>query len=770
MSQRIRTAVRVEGIVQGVGFRPFVYGLATRLGLGGLVGNDVDGVFAEVEGSPAAVETFLASLAADAPPLARVDRITTTAMPPDGTAAFSIAPSQPGPQRRTLVSADTATCPDCLAELADPDDRRHGYAFINCTNCGPRFTIVRDVPYDRPLTTMAGFAMCEACAAEYHAPSDRRFHAQPVCCPACGPRLALADAAGKPLPGEPLAAAAGLLRAGQVLAVKGLGGYHLAVDASSEPAAAALRARKHREDKPFAVMVADVTAARRLCDVDDAAAGLLASARRPIVLLPRRPSAGVAASVAPGNRQLGLMLPYTPLHHLLLTEVARPIVLTSGNVSDEPIVYADGEAGDRLRGIADAFLTHDRPIETRTDDSVVRLFRRREMVLRRSRGYVPEPLRVRARFARPVLACGAELKNTFCLARDDHAFVSHHIGDLENAETLRSFTDGIEHFQRLFDIAPEVVAHDLHPEYLSTKYALDLGGVEPVGVQHHHAHIASCLADNQADGPVIGVAFDGTGYGTDGTIWGGEFLIADAGRFERAAHLEVVPMPGGAAAIRQPWRMAAAYLDAADFAGCGDLEVARRNQRYWAAMVAMGRRGVNAPLTSSAGRLFDAVAAILGVRDAINYEGQAAVELEQLADPAEPSAYRAAITEPATGLESTGGPDAVGDHALHIAGTDLVRAVVEDLTAGQDRSVIAARFHNGVAQLITDCCLLLRERSGLNTVALSGGVFQNLLLLDAAVSRLEGKGFGVLVHSRVPCNDGGISLGQAVVAAARWPC
>jgi len=694
VSQRIRTAVRVEGIVQGVGFRPFVYGLATRLGLGGLVGNDVDGVFAEVEGSPAAVDAFLASLAADAPPLARIDRITTAAMPPDGTAAFSIAPSQPGPQRRTLVSADTATCADCLAELADPDDRRHGYAFINCTNCGPRFTIVRDVPYDRPLTTMAGFAMCEACAAEYHDPSDRRFHAQPVCCPACGPRLALTDAAGTPLPGEPLAAAARLLREGQVLAVKGLGGYHLAVDASSEPATAALRARKHREDKPFAVMVPGVAAARRLCQVDVAAAGLLASSRRPIVLLARRPGSGVAAPVAPGNRQLGLMLPYTPLHHLLLSEVARPIVLTSGNVSDEPIVYADGEAGERLHGIADAFLTHDRPIETRTDDSVVRAFRGREMVLRRSRGYVPEPLRVRARFARPVLACGAELKNTFCLAKDNHAFVSHHIGDLENAETLRSFTEGIEHFRRLFDITPEVVAHDLHPEYLSTKYALELDGVQLAGVQHHHAHIASCLADNQADGPVIGVAFDGTGYGTDGTIWGGEFLIAGTGGFERAAHLAPVPMPGGAAAIRQPWRMAAAYLDAADPAGCGDLDVARRNQRLWPAVVSMARRGVNAPLTSSAGRLFDAVAAIMGVRDAINYEGQAAVELEQLADPAEPGAYRAAITE----------PDAGGGQPLHIAGTDLVRAVAEDLTTGTDRSVIAARFHNGVAQLITDCC------------------------------------------------------------------
>jgi hydrogenase maturation protein HypF len=752
VNQRVRTAVRVEGVVQGVGFRPFIYSLATSLGLGGLVGNDVDGVFAEVEGDPAAVEEFLASLARDAPPLARIERITTAVMPPDGTVSFSIAPSETGSERRTLVSADTATCDDCLAELADPADRRFGYAFINCTNCGPRFTIVRDVPYDRPRTTMAPFAMCERCAAEYHDPADRRFHAQPNCCPACGPALALADRSGTVLPGEPLAGAAGLLREGKVLAVKGLGGYHLAVDATCEAAAGALRTRKHREDKPFAVMVADVAAAGRLCAVDDTAAGLLASRRRPIVLLPRLPGDALAAAVAPGNRQLGLMLPYTPLHHLLLAAVARPVVLTSGNVSDEPIVYQDGEAAERLGGIADAFLTHDRAIEVRTDDSVVRAFRGREAVVRRSRGYVPEPLGVAVTFARPVLACGAELKNTFCLARGNHAFVSHHIGDLENAETLRSFTEGIEHFRRLFDITPGVVAHDLHPDYLSTKYAMDLAGVQLAGVQHHHAHIASCLADNRAAGPVIGVAFDGTGYGTDGTIWGGEFLIADLAGFERAGHFAPVPMPGGAAAIRQPWRMAAAYLEAAYPGGPpGGLAVARRNQALWPAVLQMARRGVNSPLTSSAGRLFDAVAAIIGVRDTINYEGQAAVELEQLADPAERGAYRAAV--------GTGDP-------FKISGQELVRAAVEDLAAGTAPGVVAARFHNGVAGVIAGCCERLRERHGLRTVALSGGVFQNLLLLNSAVGRLQELGFSVLVHSRVPCNDGGISLGQAVVAAA----
>jgi hydrogenase maturation protein HypF len=766
----VRTAVRVEGVVQGVGFRPFVYSLATSLGLGGLVGNDADGVFAEVEGDPAVVEEFLAALASDAPPLARIERVTTSAMRPAGATSFAIAPSQPGTQRRTLVSADTATCPDCLAELADTGDRRFGYPFINCTNCGPRFTIVRDVPYDRPHTTMAPFTMCELCAAEYHDPADRRFHAQPTCCPACGPALSLLGPSGIAAPrepvasGDPLAAAAALLREGKVLAVKGLGGYHLAVDAGDEAVAAELRQRKHREDKPFAVMVADVAAARRLCEVDEAAARLLASSRRPIVLLTRLPESGLAEAVAPGNRQLGLMLPYTPLHHLLLAAVAGPMVLTSGNVSDEPIVYRDGEVAERLGGIADAVLTHDRAIEIRTDDSVVRAFRGREAVIRRSRGYVPEPLDLATGFARPVLACGAELKSTFCLGRGDHAFVSHHIGDLENAETLRSFTEGIAHFRRLFGITPEVVAHDLHPEYLSTKYAAqladgevagaaELAGVELVGVQHHHAHIASCLADNRASGPVIGVAFDGTGYGADGTIWGGEFLIADLAGFERAGHLAPVPMPGGASAIRQPWRMAAAYLDAAYADGPLDgLDVARRNERLWPGVLQMARRGVNSPLTSSAGRLFDAAAAILGVRDTINYEGQAAIELEQLADPAERGSYRAGIT---------------GPEPFVVAGRDLIRAVAEDLAAGAAPGVVAARFHNGVAILIADCCLLLRERRGLNTVALSGGVFQNLLLLQAVIARLERHDFEVMVHSRVPCNDGGISLGQAVVAAAR---
>jgi hydrogenase maturation protein HypF len=747
-----RVAVRITGTVQGVGFRPFVYSLATRLGLSGFVGNDSEGVFAEIEGSPAAVAEFLAAVERDAPPLARIDQVVCTNMRPYDNSGFTIAPSAPGAERTALVSADSAMCADCLAELRDPADRRYRYPFINCTNCGPRFTIVTDVPYDRPHTTMAPFTMCEPCAAEYHDPANRRFHAQPVCCPACGPRLSLRAADGSPRQaGDPVQAAAALLRDGQVLAVKGLGGYHLAVDARSEEAAATLRARKHREDKPFAVMAAGLAAARELGEVDQTTAALLASPRRPIVLLPRRPGA-VAAAVAPGNRALGVMLPYTPLHDLLLEAVGGPIVLTSGNLSDEPIAYRDEDAFERLAPIADAFLTHDRAIHIRTDDSVSRVVNGREMLIRRSRGHVPEPVTTAHRFPRPVLACGAELKNTFCLAKDDRAFVSHHVGDLENAATLRSFTEGIEHFGRLFGIEPQVVAYDLHPEYLSTKYALDLD-LDSCGVQHHHAHIASCLADNGHEGPVIGVAFDGTGYGTDGTLWGGEFLVADLAGFERAGHLEPVPMPGGAAAIRQPWRMAAAYLRAVFPGGPpSGLDVVKRNERNWAPITLMAERGVNAPLSSSAGRLFDAVAALLSVRDTINYEGQAAVELEQLADPGETGSYRAAISD---------GP------SFRIQGASLVQAVTAELAEGTPAPVIAARFHNGIAALIEEGCLLARERHGLGTVALSGGVFQNLLVTERAAARLEARGFRVLLHSRVPCNDGGISLGQAVVAGAR---
>jgi hydrogenase maturation protein HypF len=750
---RVACEVHLEGIVQGVGFRPFVHGLATRLGLSGIVTNDTRGVLIEVEGGEPEVTRFLARLEADAPPLAALTRVRVTPIPARGRASFAIVASRPDGARTAAVSPDVATCADCLRELFDPGDRRHRYPFINCTNCGPRFTIVRGVPYDRPLTTMAGFAMCADCAREYGDPSDRRFHAEPISCPVCGPQMRLVDRRDVAMSGDPVEAAADLLGAGSVVAVKGLGGYHLAALAGHEVAVAALRARKHREDKPFAVMVADLAAARALARVSPAEAAALESAPRPIVLVCRRADARVAAAVAPGNRSVGLMLPYTPLHHLLSRQVGQPIVLTSGNVSDEPIAYRDEDAFGRLGSIADVFLTHDRPIHVRTDDSVVRVQRGRATPIRRSRGYAPAPLALPSAARRPILACGAELKSTFCLAKDDVAYVSHHIGDLENYETLRAFIDGIDHFRRLFDVTPEVVAHDLHPEYLSTQYAFGLRGVALVGVQHHHAHVAACLADNGEEGPAIGVALDGLGFGVDATLWGGEFLVADLATFERAAHLEAVPLPGGTTAIRQPWRMAAPYLATAlGESHPRDLDVVRRHARQWDDVLQIAGIRSLAPLTSSAGRLFDAVAAILGVRDEIRYEGQAAVELEQRADEAETRGYAAGLAD------ST---------PIRIRGADLVRAVVEDLRGGAPVSLVAARFHNGLARTIVAVCDALRARHRLSTVALSGGVFQNVLLTERTVRGLEEIGFRVLTHTRVPCNDGGISFGQAVVAAAR---
>ncbi len=551
-----------------MGFRPYVYRLAGELGLAGFVFNDARGVVTEVEGPSAAVEAFLARLAPEAPPLAMVEDVAAEERAVCGADAFVILESPRGEAPDAPVTPDTAVCAECLHELGDPGDRRFRYPFINCTNCGPRFTIVRGVPYDRPLTTMAAFAMCATCRAEYEDPADRRFHAQPNACPACGPSVTLLSGTGEPVDGsgrDPVAAAADALGDGAIVAVKGIGGYHLACRADDEDAVATLRARKHREDKPFALMAGDVTAAERLVVLGDAERALLQAPERPIVLAPRRPGAAVGAAVAPGSPELGVMLPYSPLHHLLLADAGVPLVMTSGNVSDEPIAYRDDDARARLSGIADLFLVHDRPIETRTDDSVVRVTRvserPRPAVLRRSRGYVPASLGLPgAGTPRPLLACGAELKSTFCVARAGRAWVSHHIGDLQNYETLRSFTDGIDHFQRLFAVAPEVVAHDLHPEYLSTQYALEREGVELVGVQHHHAHLAACLAEHAELRPAVGAIFDGTGYGTDGTVWGGEFLFGDVRSCARVGTLVAVPLPGGAAAIRQPWRMACAWL------------------------------------------------------------------------------------------------------------------------------------------------------------------------------------------------------------------
>ena len=730
----MRIRARVEGTVQGVGFRPYVYRLAGELGCSGHVFNDARGVVVEVEAGAAEVERFLARLPAEAPPLARVERVLTEPVPATGSSGFTIVASPAGGEPSALVSPDTATCAECLEELFDPVDRRYRYPFVNCTNCGPRFTIVRGVPYDRPLTTMAGFRMCVACQAEYDDPADRRFHAQPNACPVCGPRMRLLGTDAD----DAVLAAAEALRGGAILAVKGLGGYHLACRADDDRAVAALRGRKHREDKPFALMAPNLVAARALAELGTEEESLLVARERPIVLARRRPGAPVAAAVAPRSPDLGVMLPYSPLHHLLLADIGMPLVLTSGNVSDEPIAYRDKDAVQRLADIADDFLVHDRPIQTRTDDSVVRTVAGRPLMLRRSRGYVPAGIDLPVAAQRHVLAGGAELKNTFCLAKGMRAWVGHHIGDLSNYETLRSFTEGIEHFERLFAVAPEVVAHDLHPDYLSTRFALESEGMELIGVQHHHAHLAACLAEHGETGSAVGAIYDGTGYGTDGTVWGGELLRGDLESFERIGALHPVRMPGGEAAIRQPWRMACAWLVAADARPPETLAA----EPHFEQVAELARTGVASPVTTSVGRLFDAVAALCGVRHEVNYEGQAAIELEAACQPHEESAYPL-------------GRD--------LDPRELIGAVVADLERGVEVGVVAARFHNALAAATADAC----ASAGEGTVVLAGGVFANRRLLERTRALLERSGLRVLVPERLPPGDGGISYGQAAIAAAR---
>ena len=747
---RQRLRVRVEGTVQGVGFRPFVYRVATELGLGGWVLNDSRGVLIEVEGERQALDELLERLRTATPPLAVVDRVGEEPMAATGEVGFRITESEEGGEPEAAVSPDVATCEECLAELLDPGDRRHRYPFTNCTNCGPRFTIVRGVPYDRPLTTMASFEMCELCRAEYEDPLDRRFHAQPNACPVCGPSLRLADRAGRSLAegNEPSLEAATLaLAKGRIVAVKGLGGYHLACRADDEGVVAELRARKHREDKPFALMAPTIDSALALVELDDAAGALLTSRERPIVLAQRRPDAPVAGSVAPASRELGVMLPYSPLHHLLLADSDAVLVMTSANVSDEPIAYRDEDALGRLAGIADVFLVHDRPIETRTDDSVVRVVADRPLFLRRSRGYVPRALPLSA--GRPILACGAELKSTFCLAKGERAWIGHHIGDLKNYETLRSFTEGIEHFEELFAVEPELVAHDLHPEYLSTKYALEREGAETVGVQHHHAHLAACLAEHGEPGRAVGAIFDGTGYGTDGTVWGGEILVGDPGGFERAGHLHPVRMPGGERAIRQPWRMACSWLleTLGSEPPLPPLLAEQVSEEDWSKVAELAGTGLASPVTSSAGRLFDAVAALCGIRAEVNYEGQAAVELEAAADPAVREPY------PLPGTEL-------------LDARETMLAILADLGAGVPVAEVAAKFHNAVAEGVARACAEHARAEGIELAVLSGGVFQNRLLLERTTEALEGTGLRVLVPRLLPPNDGGVAFGQAAVAAA----
>jgi hydrogenase maturation protein HypF len=752
-----RCTIAIEGVVQGVGFRPFVYRAAIRHGLAGTVRNSLQGALVEVEGDEQSLRRFLDELTALPATVSVRPRVSVRWGMPRGDDAFTIAGSVRDGEARLCPAPDLAACEACLGELSNPRDRRHGYALLACAECGPRFTMVAALPYDRERTTMGAFALCARCRREYDDPEDRRFHAEGIACPACGPRLALHAADGALVPtSDPIARAAVALRNGGIVAIKGVGGYHLACDASAGPTVAELRRRKRRDAKPLAVMVEDLEEARALGHVSEAEAGLLACSARPIVLVRRRATAPLADEVAPGCRDLGIMLPYTPLHHLLLEAVGRPLVMTSGNASDEAIAYRDDDARRRLRGVADLFLVHDRPIEVPCDDSVARVVRGTPQLVRRSRGYVPLAIRLPLAASRPVLACGGELKHTFALVRGEQAFLAQHLGDLAGERAFRAFLDAVAHFRRLFDLTPEVVAHDLHPGYRSTLYARSLEGVERIAVQHHHAHVASCLADNGVDRRVIGVAWDGTGHGTDGHVWGGELLVADLAGFERAGHFELVPLPGGDAAIREPWRMAAVFLRAAYGEAMTGLDLAfvrRLDRAAWRVLSRAADQGLNSPLTSSAGRLFDAVASLLGLRDRIGFEAQAAMELEALADPEADRVYPARLDD--------------GGDALVVRTTDIVRGVVEDLLAEVPAARIAARFHATLADVLARACERIRARTGLGAVALSGGVFQNAWLLAAALGRLETTGFEVYTHGQVPANDGGLALGQAAVAARR---
>jgi hydrogenase maturation protein HypF len=748
--------INVKGIVQGVGFRPFVYHLSKRYGLSGYVCNSTSGVSIEIEGQKSKIDEFIGKIKTAPPPQAVIFEITSSDIEPVGYDDFVIRPSDDLKEKFVPISPEIATCTHCLAELFDPSDRRYRYPFINCTNCGPRFTIVKDVPYDRKFTTMAPFKMCRICQKEYDDPYNRRFHAQPNACPVCGPGLTLLnDKLRKIDVPDVISEVCRLLKDGNVIAIKGLGGYHLACDAQNPDAVFKLRSRKYREYKPFAIMVKDIEAAKRLCYVNEKEEKALTGSIRPIVLLRKRPGCSVAEDVAPHQKYHGVMLPYTPLHHLIVEESGLVLVMTSGNMSSEPIAYHDEQAFDRLKNIADFYCIHNREIHIRTDDSVIRVWRGNEIVFRRARGFAPFPLVLNFRFQENVLACGSELKNSFCLGKDNFAFMSHHIGDLENLETLTSFEEGLEHFQRIFNISPTLVAYDLHPDYLATKYALALEEIPKIGVQHHHAHIVSCMVDNEIDGEVIGVSFDGTGYGTDGTIWGGEFLICDYKEFKRVGHLEYTPLPGGEMAIKEPWRMAASYLYNIYHDDVLDLDidfVKRLDREKWATIKKMIDKGINSPMTSSSGRLFDAVSALLGIRKEIYYEGQAAIELEMAAGPEE-GGYPFDLKD--------------AEDKVLVLLEPLFKGIVSDLERGVEIESIASRFHNTIARMILSMCLKLKSTSGLDRVVLSGGVFQNHLLLEKTYVLLDKNDFKVFTHHRVPPNDGGIALGQAVVASER---
>lgn len=750
--------IHITGIVQGVGFRPFVCLLAERLRLNGWVRNTSRGVDIEVEGSEEALQSFIQELREGGPPRAHIETFEVEPGGPWNHEDFTIIQSQREEGAFQPISPDISICDECLEEMRNPGDRRYRYPFINCTNCGPRFTIIRDIPYDRPNTTMDSFTMCADCAREYSNPADRRFHAQPVACPVCGPQIWLEENGERVAEREEaISAARKMLADGYILAIKGLGGFHLACDASNSRAVTTLRQRKQREEKPFALMAFDTGIVEGHSILTDHDRVILESSERPILLLQRKETSTIAPEVTPGLNRLGFMLPYTPLHYLLLEPEAgfpEVVVMTSGNLSEEPIAYEDEDARQRLSEFADGLLFHDRPIHMRCDDPVVGEYRGSTYFFRRSRGYAPLPILLPFESA-PLLAAGGEFKNSFCLLRDRRAFLSHFIGEMDCLEAFRSYEEGIEHYERLFRIRPTVIAYDLHPDYQATRYALrraDREGLHTIGIQHHHAHIASCLADNGLSGrdPVIGVSFDGTGYGTDGAIWGGEFLIADYTGFARVNHLSYCPLPGGDAAIRNPYRTALSWMREAGVDWSPDIPaVSLADEEELAVLAKQLETSLNAPPTSSMGRLFDAVASLAGVRHQIAYEAQAACELEAVASPEERDAYSFDISE------------------AEIDPSPVIHTIIEDVRSGVAPSSIAARFHSGVACMVGRVCSDIRDRFNIEAVALSGGVWQNMLLLDLSVTLLEEEGFTVYIHRKVPANDGGLALGQAVIAASQ---
>jgi len=752
-AQRLRAVVR--GAVQGVGFRPFIYRLATELGLRGWVNNSSSGVFLEVEGPPDLLRRFLLRLESERPPVSSIQSLECSYLDSVGYSDFEIRPSEDG-EKTTLVLPDIATCPECLEEIFDKSNRRYRYPFTNCTHCGPRFSIIERLPYDRQATSMKQFTMCPACAAEYQDPRDRRFHAQPNACPVCGPRLELWAADGRPLAkfDDALLHAAEEIRRGNIVAVKGLGGFHLVTDARSQDAVRRLRLRKHREAKPFALMYPDLAMIRHDCEVSSSEERLLCSPESPIVLLWQRPGSGIriAPAVAPGNPYLGVMLPSTPLHHLLMSELGFPVVATSGNLSDEPICTDEHEAVQRLRGIADAFLVHNRPIVHHVDDSVARIVLDRELILRRARGFAPLPVVVNEDIA-PTLAVGAHQKSSVALSVGRQVFVSQHIGDLDSVQSLDAFERVIASFRDLYEVGPIAVACDLHPNYVSTGYA-HRNAASPLGVQHHYAHILSCMAENAIAPPVLGVAWDGSGYGPDGTIWGGEFLAIDASSYQRIAHLRTFRLPGAESAVREPRRAAAGMLydmlgeeifDRDDLLSVQAFTPAERK-----VVRQMLRQGLNSPITSSVGRIFDAVASLIGLRQFVRFEGQAAMELE--------FAAMTDVTGDAYTINHTHDPS----QPMTISWARMVIEILDDQRAGVPLGRIARKFHNAMA----DAIVHIAQHQECDRIALSGGCFQNKLLTELAVNKLRAAGFRVYWHQRIPPNDGGIALGQ-VMAAAR---